>query len=365
MPRSSWQPIATGALEARVRAVLGEYAEVIAAADVPARDAGAVALWWAYAGDRYGSDARREQAVDRLCESINEVEGLALHGGVVGLAWALAHVVDESADELLGELDELVVAAIDQTREYDLIEGLAGTALYFLERPRSALRDLALNRIVARLDELRDGPSARPVTNNVRNEVRKGTADLWRDREGRIDLGVAHGAPGVLAVLTRINGALGARGHVTSNSIAQLTAEIAAAIRAYALPDGQFPSFAGGDAGKPARTAWCYGDPGLSCAFARCEPLAAEEYASRAAKRDATQTGVKDAGLCHGAFGLAHIFQRWGLDDAARAWLERGLDMPKPTGTSLLEGAPGAGLALIAAVSNEDPGWGRIMAFDL
>src|SRR5207248_56732 len=78
-----------------------------------------------------------------------------------------------------------VVAQLDSVREYDLIGGLAGVALYFLERPRAELRGLALGRIVSRLDELRDGP-------------------LWRDHESRIDPGLAHGAPGVLAALARI-----------------------------------------------------------------------------------------------------------------------------------------------------------------
>src|SRR5512142_1155252 len=118
MPRSSWSGVLDGALADRARVAVGELAETIAGADVIARDAGAVALFWAYAGDRYGSAARREAAVDTLCEALDEAEGFALFGGVVGLAWALAHVADESADELLGQFDELVVAQLDSVREW-------------------------------------------------------------------------------------------------------------------------------------------------------------------------------------------------------------------------------------------------------
>lgn len=338
-----------GALAERARVAVGELAEAIAAADVPPHDAGAAALWWAYAGDRYGSAAKREAAVDYLCEVIDEVDGIALHGGVVGLAWALAHVADDSAEELLAQFDELVVAQIDSIREFDLIGGLAGHALYFLERPDGELHGVALRRIVSRLDELRDGP-------------------LWRDREGRIDLGLAHGAPGVVAALARIAARMKPI-RPEKRLETELLAEVGVHIRRHALPDGEMPSFAGG---TRARTAWCYGDPGLSVAFAGALPDVGRAYAMRAANREPEDTGVKDAAFCHGAFGLAHVLQRWwhatgdaAFAGAARRWIERGLAMPRPTGTTLLEGAPGAALALVAALGGDEPGWGRMLACDL
>lgn len=323
--------MADGALAERVRGVVGELAETIAAADVTPRDAGSVALWWAYAGDRYGSDARREQAVDRLCEALDEVDGMALHGGVVGLAWALAHIADDSAEELLGQFDELVVASLADVREFDLIAGLAGVGLYFLERPASDLRELALARIA---EALADQP--------------------WRAGDEPVNCGLSHGVPGVIALLSRID-------HPLAGELARWTL-------AQRLPGGNMPSFAGGTA---ARTAWCYGDPGVALALARTTPDDARALALLAAARDPEHTGAKDAALCHGAFGLAHVFARWhqatnepAFAAAARAWLERGLDMPRPTGTSLLEGAPGVALALVAQVGGDEPMWDRILACD-
>src|SRR5438093_719443 len=68
----------------------------------------------------------------------------------------------------------------------------------------------------------------------------------------------------------------------------------------------------------PTRVAWCYGDLGIAVALflaARCvnesswqnEALA---LARNVAGRPPEQSGVKDCGLCHGAAGVGHLFNR-------------------------------------------------------
>jgi lantibiotic biosynthesis protein len=110
----------------------------------------------------------------------------------------------------------------------------------------------------------------------------------------------------------------------------------------------------------PARSAWCYGDP-----------------------------GVVDAGLCHGAAGLAHIFNRMAqatgderLAEAARVWFQRTLEFrqdgqgiggflawaPEADGKpawkgnpGLLTGTAGIALALLAASCPHEPQWDRVL----
>jgi hypothetical protein len=94
--------------------------------------------------------------------------------------------------------------------------------------------------------------------------------------------------------------------------------------------------------------------------------------------------------LCHGAIGAGHIFNRlWQataeprLDDAARFWLAQGLAMRRPAGRlggfhavvsdgtgqstrrvafrGLLMGAAGLGLALLAATTDVEPSWDRLL----
>jgi hypothetical protein len=81
---------------------------------------------------------------------------------------------------------------------------------------------------------------------------------------------------------------------------------------------------------------------------------------------------VRDAALCHGASGLAHVYARWFhatgervFRDAARIWIARALAMPRPIEPCLLEGAVGLGLALLAALGGEVPRWDRLMLCDL
>jgi hypothetical protein len=96
-----------------------------------------------------------------------------------------------------------------------------------------------------------------------------------------------------------------------------------------------------------------------------------------------------DAGLCHGAAGLAHLFNRMfqatgdpALGEAARGWYARTLDARRPgrgiggiaarvsesdggsrwvADPGLLTGAAGVALALLAGVSSVDPAWDRLL----
>jgi len=70
---------------------------------------------------------------------------------------------------------------------------------------------------------------------------------------------------------------------------------------------------------------------------------------------------VVGAGFCHGAIGLAHIFNRLYqangepvFREAARRWFGHVLD------ESQLEGAAGIGLALLAAMTPLEPRWDRL-----
>jgi hypothetical protein len=112
---------------------------------------------------------------------------------------------------------------------------------------------------------------------------------------------------------------------------------------------------------------------------------AATGLAVRAAARPPDQTGVVDAGLCHGSAGLAHLFSRMyqmtaepALADAARFWVVRTFELcsamapgrgvpltgaarPAWKGPGLLEGAAGVALALEAAGTTVEPFWDQML----
>jgi len=95
------------------------------------------------------------------------------------------------------------------------------------------------------------------------------------------------------------------------------------------------------------------------------------------AARPVETSGVRDAGICHGAAGVAHIFNRMYqatgdevLGDAARGWIERLLAMADPMDggvrdASVLMGTTGVGLVLLAATTEVEPAWDRAILCDI
>ncbi|MEM8934289.1 MAG: lanthionine synthetase LanC family protein, partial [Acidobacteriota bacterium] len=157
-----------------------------------------------------------------------------------------------------------------------------------------------------------------------------------------------------------------------------------------------------GLAGPSARLAWCHGDAGIAaalygtaCRVGRSDwRQAALDIALKAAQRSAATSRVRDAGLCHGAAGLGHLFNRLyqatrhpDLGDAARFWFEQTLtyrdearrdetegiggfwaldlgDDGRPEKVSdpgFLGGAAGVALALLAATTDIEPRWDRLL----
>jgi hypothetical protein len=153
-----------------------------------------------------------------------------------------------------------------------------------------------------------------------------------------------------------------------------------------------------------SRIAWCYGDLGIAaallitsrhCARADLGPFALE-LARGAARRPVEDSRVTDAGLCHGAFGNAHVFGRLHaatrepcLLEAATRWLAAGLAMRQPgrglagfrawqpllpgepardlwqESASLLEGTAGIGLVLLGYLTSVEPAWDEFLMLDL
>ncbi|MFY0576354.1 lanthionine synthetase LanC family protein [Cystobacter fuscus] len=149
----------------------------------------------------------------------------------------------------------------------------------------------------------------------------------------------------------------------------------------------------------------CYGDPGaVVCLRVAARALSdgelervALELAREAARRPMAQAGVRDAAICHGSAGLGHLYNRLYqssrepvFKEAATAWFAQTLEMRRPgeglagylswypktdedeeeeeelgrgMDGSLLEGAAGTALTLLAACHPFPPTWdGMLLA---
>jgi hypothetical protein len=292
------------------------------------------------------------------------------------------------ADDL-AEIDEVLLDHLNQSPwrgEYDLIEGLVGIGVYALERLPRPAAVACLERVVDRLAE----------TAERRGEGTTWWTDpAWLPAETRAEFprgyynaGLAHGVPGVIGLLGQACAA--------GVTLGKARPMLDGAVRWLLDQDGpeSFPCWvAPGASGDKARLAWCYGDPGVAAALlgaARhvAEPgweAAALAIACRAAERPYAESGVKDAGLCHGSAGLAHLFNRMfqatrepRLAETARSWFERTLAMRQPgrgiggyeaweqggarsADRGLLTGATGIALALLAATTPIEPTWDRML----
>ena len=415
-PRTPWQPLLSGTSAAEgwevVESIAGSLRGVSSANDDPSLAAGAAgrALFFAYraaaSGDRR-EESLAERELDRAIAAIAERPmSPDLFGGFTGVAFAFEHLQGrrpELADDEANEpVDDALGQLLGRSRwagDFDLVSGLAGHGVYALERLQHPSGAANLGRVVARLAELSE-PRPPGVTWRSRPEfLPPAERDLFP--RGHFNLGVAHGVPAVAAILA------GACAADVSAAIARplldRTMDWLWANQAQEHAASGFPCWVSEDAPpKPARAAWCYGDPGVAATlYAASRAVGSADWERRAlelgraaATRAVEQSGVRDAGLCHGAAGLLHLYNRlWqGSQDevfanAARHWVSTTLSMRRPLhgvagyqawsrgaegneptwrdDRSLLTGVVGIGLALLAAISPVEPEWDRMLLASL
>lgn len=330
-----------------------------------------------------------------------------LFGGLAGAGWIVTRLADEAtADLVCDAIDDVVLDRLDTAEHpYDLVHGLVGIALYAVERRRSQ-RGPELARRVVELLEHRALTPDDPARWRAGGERRSGTGLVWWDPadqlpehmaaqypSGWFNLGIAHGMPGIIGAMARLVSA-----GIETERARRLLEGACDFVLASAPParPARFPACLHPDQVRaPAtRLAWCYGDPGIAVALlAAARALDRPDWSTEAidiaramSDRTLEESGVIDAGLCHGAAGVAHVFNRLfhatgipELGDAARLWCVRTLEMrgngcgiagfsspdagggwgPDPT---LLTGASGTALALLAAASDHEPRWdGRLL----
>lgn len=350
-----------------------------------------------------GYDDIAMELLERATEATGEMQAPpGFYSGFSGVAWVLEHLRGRLFEEDGEDPGEEVAAALVEhlgltpwMGHYDVISGLSGFGVYALERlPRSGGRE-CLERVVERLSELavrRPDGIAWLTTPHLMIERERESSP-----EGNYNVGVAHGVPGVLPVLAGACAAgLDAR---------ELLDGAVAWVLAQRLPeegDASFPYTVTEEVDpKPTRLAWCYGDLGIAVALLAAARMVGEESWEReavaigrkAARRRLDGSGVIDAGVCHGAAGAGHLFNRLyqatgdpAFREAAVYWIEQTLQMQKPgegiggyqvwvvgEGTELawrpdpgfLTGSAGIALALLAAATGVEPEWDRVLLADI
>ncbi len=405
--RAGWKPILGGGLKVKILEAIREIAaalpQVTSAEEFnPSLAGGAAGLAVLYAyldlaeiGDK--NDERAVEFIQRAMEAASEQSlSPALYGGFTGIAWAVEHLkggpLDADEEDTNEAVDEVLKKYLSQplwNDHYDLVSGLVGYGVYALERlPRPSAVEL-LERVVDRLDE-----TAERNADGVTWHTPPDLLPEWQREScpsGYYNLGLAHGVPGVIALL----GLAWAAG-VAREKARPLLDGAVRWLLAQRLPNDAGSYFASwvapGWEGESSRVAWCYGDLGIVAALLMAARSVGElewereamEMARGVAARPPDEAGVVDACLCHGAAGVGHIFNRLfqatgdeSFQKAAQFWFECALEMRRPgegvagfryaledgwlDAPGMVEGAAGIALALLAAVTPFEPEWDRML----
>jgi lantibiotic modifying enzyme len=370
--------------------------------------AAAIAVFFAYlqvAGIRNGAAGTAFEYLNLAIEALtSKLMGPSLYSGFAGIAWAAEHVTNllsDSPEDLGGDIDVALATYLSRSpwkEDYDLIVGLVGIGVYCLERPHSPAARHCLELILERLSELAEVSGNGTTWFTPPELLPPQQRELYPN--GYYNLGLAHGVPGIIALLGRMYSA----GIAPARTSSLLDGAVRWLLQ-QRLPEKAKSSFAPFIApdqkAEDCRLAWCYGDGGLAAAVLLASRHTgnkdwedeALQIARRAAQRDPESCHVRDVSFCHGSAGLAHIFNRFYqathdelFAQTSRFWLERTLQFRQPgTGAAgysvlvpdeqlninfqprygLIEGVAGVGLPFLAAVTDVEPLWDRMFMVDV
>lgn len=413
-----WRVLLDGRLRDRALRIAGELAAALVAridaATAPHPAAAATAaLVLHYLARSTGTDEpvaaaerMRERAADGLAD---HVLTSALHGGLSGVGWMLAHVLDRAGasrvadpdhapdedpvEDPVDAIDAALLEALDAHAPWrgdlDLISGLVGIGVHAVQRRHRPAGPAIVERVVTHLARAARATGAGIGIWRPPEQLSPRSVAVFP--EGCFDLGMAHGSAGVVAWLADLH-----RAGLASSASARLLDGSVTWLLAH-LTDGDggpCPAQVAADGARrlPGRAAWCYGDPGTAVALykagaARGNPdwqRRGLDLANRATRLSHDRTGVENGFLCHGYLGQAHLYNRLGQAAGSRAlvataldWYARALDLGERHGFDVpwqatasrepaIEGTPIAGtagvaLALLAGATAIEPCWDDLL----
>jgi lantibiotic biosynthesis protein len=384
-----------------------------------------------------GWDLAGHRHLDAAAADVSRHDG-SLFSGLAGLGFAAALLAAGRPryERLLRHVDEALEPQLDailgrlagtsgcRVGDFDLVCGLTGIGAYLLTRSqlesgraaagdtagqpaagahRAAMSETLLDRLLRGLARLMADPSTpRPW------HTPPALASRLLRREypaGLHNCGLAHGAPGPLALLSLA--ALAGRQAPGLMTAIDSTASWLAAHHTGTAQEPDWPDGVPLDAGEqapaprscdPGRAAWCYGAPGVARSLWLAGAAAGEpqwqELAARTIRAVATRPppawALATPAFCHGEAGLLQVLRRFAADlgdSAVAATAQRlaarlaaefdpgtllGVRSLDPDGgpvdqPGLLDGAAGIALSLLGLpaarpgpAAGAMPGWDRI-----
>ena len=393
----------------RLKIKLQEISNILDVQNLDNKDIGilsgasGVALFQFYYSKFTEEDSHADKAVETITNTIDRInEGFLFPTfctGIAGLCWTIEILKEEEFIELDDDffdedLDLYLLNAMKtdvESENYDFLHGAMGYGYYFLKRYQNAKSIAAKNTYKKYLKEL---------VKALKKSSKKNSAGIYwksvlKKEEGLegCNLSLSHGISSMVNFLSRL-----AEYEDFYIKVDELLRQAVRYIMSCENKDttltSSFPNWVLEEtpSSENSRLAWCYGDLGIGISLLRAAEILNDnqlkneiikilKYSTK--RMDAEEAGIKDAGLCHGAYGVLHIYNYLykktkdiAFKEAADFWAQKAFDMGihkhgyagymvwrggnkekwEPE-VSLLEGIAGIGLTILSYLAPFDTKW--------
>ena len=356
-----------------------------------------LACFCAYYADWTGKLSFEDLAADMVEHALNHAvrdsSVYTFSNGLAGTAWMTGHLVENKflkaeTGNIYDTLDPILYKAMMSNMKeghYDYLHGAMGIAMYFLRSKEFNPDPSYLNDMLLELEK-----HAKIDTDGSIKWI--SVIDSETGREG-YNISLSHGISSIIIILAKILSA-----GIAVERCRRMIRGSLKYLERQQLDRGQYISFfppwalESMEEVQNSRLAWCYGDLGIGLAFLSAgKALANEEIYSKGVnilsgttfRKDPGDNLVMDAGICHGASGVALIYNKLYHETGMKIfksatihWLDVCLNMAfhedglagykawyteKYGGwrknADLLEGVAGIGLVMLSFVSCKAPAW--------
>ncbi len=398
-------------LKIRLRKKLDEIAQVLFNEEVKNTEIGVlgglsgIALFQFYYSKFIDNDKYAIQGAETISEVFNRIEkGYSYPtfcDGIAGACWALELLKEEGFIELEKDIitESLDRFLLEQMRKdmannhYDFLHGALGYGYYFLKRYKNVMsEDLKLkyqDYIYELIAFLKNSFIKNEVGVFWKSIIRVGTKSF----EG-FNLGLSHGIPSIINFLSIL-----AKEPIFYNEVYDMIHHASMFVLSSKHTSkkytSSFPNWISLESSQVfnSRLAWCYGDLGVGISLLKAGEILKNDQLIRETilmlkestkRRSIRETMVEDSGMCHGAFGIMHIYEFLfrkthdsKFSEASNFWATVGINMAVHEDgyagylfggknslrleNCLLDGIAGVGLAIISFLANFPLIWDQSM----
>lgn len=334
-----------------------------------------------------------EKEIVKEINNVSNLKDCTFCSGLAGFGWYLTYLIEnevidyKDVEDIVLEIDTLMYkSTIDffKNNNHDFLHGGLGCAYYLINRAKynpNVKNDL--NDII---NNLLDISHLTEKGYRYWNE-----SSFIKDKTNMVNLGLAHGQASKIVFFSKIFESK-LFDEVFIKEILLSAVDYLLSYKRDNSCMALFPNYAEDNPDKFYRLSWCYSDLGISIALWQAglalqdkgiKQEAVEICLHTTKRKTPKETGVVDAGICHGTAGIAHIYNRMyrstkkiEFKEATNYWINETLKMSKfsdglagyktyrtpefggwQNRYGLLDGIAGIGLVLKSYVDDDEPTW--------